>query len=258
MDNAWFIPAWAGNTSAWLCRTFYKSVHPRVGGEHSTEANAVPLALGSSPRGRGTLFLDSQRRADFRFIPAWAGNTGLHKCRVCRQPVHPRVGGEHIRQCSHHSLPSGSSPRGRGTPEFAWSILIPTRFIPAWAGNTSRRYPSTSLAAVHPRVGGEHFLPLPPHEPHGGSSPRGRGTPVLDLAGFVQVRFIPAWAGNTQPACARSRARPVHPRVGGEHIAGGGLRLRFCGSSPRGRGTLIERAAALGAKRFIPAWAGNT
>ena len=49
-----------------------------------------------------------------------------------------------------------------------------------------------------------------------------------------------------------------HPRVGGEHILTVlGVRLHN-GSSPRGRGTLAERYAAMDRYRVIPAWAGNT
>ena len=50
---------------------------------------------------------------------------------------------------------------------------------------------------------------------------------------------------------------PVHPRVGGEHIGtflSAGLGF---GSSPRGRGTYLDRRCDALDRRFIPAWAGN-
>ena len=51
-----FIPALAGNTlpaaTAWRSST----VHPRAGGEHACRAIATRAGIGSSPRGRGTLF----------------------------------------------------------------------------------------------------------------------------------------------------------------------------------------------------------
>ena len=94
-----------------------------------------------------------------RFIPAWAGNT---------LPV---------------------AVRGR---------IHSFRFIPAWAGNTLRHHGLTGLDTVHPRVGGEHSTKSESNEPRSGSSPRGRGTRML------QGTFVAA-------------IRPVHPRVGGEH-----------------------------------------
>ena len=71
-------------------------------------------------------------------------------------------------------------------------------------------------------------------------------------------RFIPAWAGNTRGRSVPSTRKPVHPRVGGEHLAIAAQKSRVDGSSPRGRGTrTIQRCRCMG-QRFIPAWAGNT
>ena len=73
---------------------------------------------------------------------------------------------------------------------------------------------------------------------HGGSSPRGRGTRAVNRQRVYPGRFIPAWAGNTLPCRLACWLLPVHPRVGGEHVAVHD----------------INRVAV----RFIPAWAGNT
>ena len=51
-----FIPARAGNTPTGHRRCRRKSVHPRAGGEHLCEEMNIGLLIGSSPRGRGTLF----------------------------------------------------------------------------------------------------------------------------------------------------------------------------------------------------------
>ena len=51
------IPAWAGNTLGRLELATIVADHPRVGGEHSTMADIPGVRAGSSPRGRGTLFL---------------------------------------------------------------------------------------------------------------------------------------------------------------------------------------------------------
>ena len=131
-----FIPAWAGNTL--LLETFgqEESVHPRVGGEHTAVRRARRFRAGSSPRGRGTQLNDVFKRARWRFIPAWAGNTKSCAPPACIAAVHPRVGGEHIPARNRIYQIFGSSPRGRGTRSAGLSAAAPAWFIPAWAGNT--------------------------------------------------------------------------------------------------------------------------
>ena len=193
-----------------------------------------------------------------RFIPAWAGNTPFISPCMVSATVHPRVGGEHIRDWKLLMIFSGSSPRGRGTHHRLSDHARALRFIPAWAGNTSAPTNRVSSSAVHPRVGGEH-----PGGYHGmgkraGSSPRGRGTRVSPPNPARLARFIPAWAGNTQRHPAKEKPHPVHPRVGGEHAATGDVAFFVAGSSPRGRGTLSDIQPKKNRIRFIPAWAGNT
>ena len=132
------------------------------------------------------------------------------------------------------------------------------RFIPARAGNTRPWCPSPGPAAVHPRTGGEHYVPNEVRRPCGGSSPHGRGT-LREHGGHQgPARFIPARAGNT--ACARSDRFPdtVHPRTGGEHGLCALPEQPTIGSSPHGRGTPQTPRQNLGPHRFIPARAGNT
>ena len=174
--NHRFIPARAGNTGDRAPRRCCIPVHPRVGGEHADGAESQESVHGSSPRGRGTLANWNRFQHNNRFIPAWAGNTRRRRAEAVRPAVHRRVGGE------HHSIsarsrffigssprgrgtlslqspalwPGGSSPRGRGTPRAARVGGRRDRFIPAWAGNTSRRPRWWSPGSVHPRVGGEH------------------------------------------------------------------------------------------------------
>ena len=100
--------------------------------------------------------LDAIEVMGLRFIPAWAGNTMCAASFSTPIPVHPRVGGEHLLEWSHRQSQSGSSPRGRGTLAGALGYEGNVRFIPAWAGNTLAKQAWVRLAAVHPRVGGEH------------------------------------------------------------------------------------------------------
>ena len=91
----------------------------------------------------------------------------------------------------------------------------------------------------------------------GGSSPRGRGTPRPSWLLPCVLRFIPARAGNAPSAAARSRRWTVHPRAGGERNQELLIFAIVTGSSPRGRGTLLERRRNGVPIRFIPARAGN-
>ena len=70
-----FIPAYAGNTRTLVRQCSESPVHPRVCGEHDLMPAFFNRGNGSSPRMRGTLQPEPMRRAAFRFIPAYAGNT---------------------------------------------------------------------------------------------------------------------------------------------------------------------------------------
>ena len=158
----------------------------------------------------------SRRRTGF--IPAYAGNTRVVHSQSARYAVHPRLRGEH-RQRRH----AGQGER---------------RFIPAYAGNTRVRTLLASVMPVHPRLRGEHRFDARKCIRRHGSSPLTRGTPAGAWR-FVQgVRFIPAYAGNTD-------GKPVEftPENG---------------SSPLTRGTPMAGHVYRGDPRFIPAYAGNT
>ena len=193
---------------------------------------------GSSPRGRGTL--DGGREYDYlvRFIPARAGNTVLDPGPRRPLPVHPRAGGEHGFGAVQEVGLDGSSPRGRGTPSDQRHRGRRDRFIPARAGNTLPARAPIPTRPVHPRAGGEHRITGQPWSRARGSSPRGRGTQAGIERALVDIRFIPARAGNTAPGARSSVGHPVHPRAGGEHPSQASAGVASTGSSPRGRGTL--------------------
>ena len=91
-----------------------------------------------------------------------------------------------------------------------------------------------------------------------GSSPRGRGTHGEHRWQASAHRFIPARAGNTTRCPSSSMLCSVHPRAGGEHSASSRCSSGCRGSSPRGRGTLLQIPESSRPRRFIPARAGNT
>ena len=90
-----FIPARAGNTGPRRIRCLRRSVHPRTGGEHTTQPCLAATESGSSPHGRGTRRDRARHARRRRFIPARAGNTPTRGMTGTSWPVHPRTGGEH-------------------------------------------------------------------------------------------------------------------------------------------------------------------
>ena len=171
-----FIPACAGNTGGGDGFHFDSPVHPRMRGEHNSDAYTEDLADGSSPHARGTPGFHILRTARERFIPACAGNTPFRSQPLRNQPVHPRMRGEHPAEREYVFSVLGSSPHARGTRRHQeWRNGF-QRFIPACAGNTARSRASISSESVHPRMRGEHFSTCANCRGKGGSSPHARGT----------------------------------------------------------------------------------
>ena len=213
---------------------------------------------GSSPRMRGTRRRKSRQAHRKRFIPAYAGNTINPSRGSIHSSVHPRVCGEHSLSGVSRSGNRGSSPRMRGTHMLISVPPYNRRFIPAYAGNTSKIGASRVSPSVHPRVCGEHRRFHSGVRDSPGSSPRMRGTRRGQRQRRTGHRFIPAYAGNTNPIPEFAVDLPVHPRVCGEHSAVVQVHDGRFGSSPRMRGTLRQPLPCRSRIRFIPAYAGNT
>ena len=134
------IPAYAGNT--W-CRWAVARCpwdHPRVCGEHPHFSVVNNGGAGSSPRMRGTHARNRSGRRNPRIIPAYAGNTcSRRQLRPCRRD-HPRVCGEHPSLKPYSASFAGSSPRMRGTRECQHDTAQYSGIIPAYAGNTFRKF----------------------------------------------------------------------------------------------------------------------
>ena len=69
------IPAYAGNTCRCRTRARPWRDHPRVCGEHSHPVVEFEQVEGSSPRMRGTRWVNGRSSAVAGIIPAYAGNT---------------------------------------------------------------------------------------------------------------------------------------------------------------------------------------
>ena len=74
----------------------------------------------------------------------------------------------------------------------------------------------------------------------------------------LDVRFIPAYAGNTAIHASGIYGLAVHPRLRGEHSTSFICSSVIRGSSPPTRGTQAGNQQTSGICRFIPAYAGNT
>ena len=92
----------------------------------------------------------------------------------------------------------------------------------------------------------------------GGSSPLARGTPASITRYAVDLRFIPACAGNSSSPLIKSRPRVVHPRLRGELLSAPCRPALCAGSSPLARGTRTSGNRCWRKRRFIPACAGNS
>ena len=132
------------------------------------------------------------------------------------------------------------------------------RFIPAPAGNSYPKQITDKAPAVHPRACGEQFGSVLCGLVWVGSSPRLRGTVAICRTPVPRLRFIPAPAGNRLRLSFSETPPLVHPRACGEQSVCI-CRIRPCaGSSPRLRGTDLERGIGTAGLRFIPAPAGNS
>ena len=114
------------------------------------------------------------------------------------------------------------------------------RFIPAYAGNSIVEETFFAPPSVHPRLRGELTVSFFVYQRRTGSSPLTRGTPPRLICILPAQRFIPAYAGNSNPANTPINSLPVHPRLRGELERLGIFVKRTPGSSPLTRGTHLK------------------
>ena len=132
---------------------------------------------------------------------------------------------------------SGSSPLTRGTRGLPIRHCLGRRFIPAYAGNSSRRHTFKRRNSVHPRLRGE-LVGLPYADlALVGSSPLTRGTQWISALRHRTERFIPAYAGNSIKFSRPTVVPAVHPRLRGELWQLNDVNEYDDGSSPLTRGT---------------------
>ena len=217
MNLSRFIPAYAGNSRQCYESKLVTAVHPRLRGELDFLYCNSYSRTGSSPLTRGTRAVFSDNRTKMRFIPAYAGNSGIEPMHYLPSTVHPRLRGELI--------------GGSRAP------ISTVRFIPAYAGNSIFRPSLKAPRAVHPRLRGELITSEVIAAVSAGSSPLTRGTHPAIYSNVTEIRFIPAYAGNSAGLPKILCSSPVHPRLRGELEPGAKPILTSTGSSPLTRGT---------------------
>ena len=215
--------------------------HPRICGEHPSSIAFSVCGMGSSPHMRGTRLRVVPSVCALGIIPAYAGNTP--QAAMIRMVLrdHPRICGEHIGDWIVKHKGPGSSPHMRGTLFARVRLVVISGIIPAYAGNTQTGHSSSSIPWDHPRICGEHQIPVHERVQREGSSPHMRGT-LTTVSLLMPIRgIIPAYAGNTlRPFTELVRVRD-HPRICGEHRFYRLCRLAAEGSSPHMRGTPTRR-----------------
>ena len=240
-DACRLIPARAGKTPAEVPAADLSAAHPRAGGENSVDGGFAWRAGGSSPRGRGKRRRIRRQVLRGRLIPARAGKTTTRPAALSALWAHPRAGGENRWSPPAPTTGTGSSPRGRGKRHPLRPRLRDRGLIPARAGKTRTVRQAPPLRQAHPRAGGENADVVMSRVCPFGSSPRGRGKPLVALAACDAGGLIPARAGKT--GCRRwwRACDAAHPRAGGENPPELDRFRSRVGSSPRGRGKLSWR-----------------
>ena len=154
--------------------------------------------IGSSPRVRGKPSHRVMVEAEFRIIPARAGQTPPMRTITQSTTDHPRACGANLVACLGHHLLPGSSPRVRGKHRHRQWHRRQGRIIPARAGQTARPSNAPACPTDHPRACGANSSFQSDGTFEIGSSPRVRGKRDLVLVIVEERRIIPARAGQTE------------------------------------------------------------
>ena len=137
-------------------------------------------------------------------------------------------------------------------------MQIPSRIIPAHAGQTRRWHSDADSQSDHPRACGANLLKRIEKGSDFGSSPRMRGKLAVHRVIVASTRIIPAHAGQTSGHPAWSVPGTDHPRACGANAQWSFGRRLQVGSSPRMRGKLGVTSESTAQQRIIPAHAGQT
>ena len=132
------------------------------------------------------------------------------------------------------------------------------RIIPAHAGQTRCIFSRVSTSSDHPRACGANPDSSWTRRSPSGSSPRMRGKRVGLRAVGLELRIIPAHAGQTDCLVLIICCVTDHPRACGANPLQCVIEVFQVGSSPRMRGKPVHLQQRFRIVRIIPAHAGQT
>ena len=192
-----------------------------------------------------------------RSIPAPAGEPLWLSPGIWTSSVYPRACGGTAVLDVDGDVRAGLSPRLRGNRCEPCKTVRVVGSIPAPAGEPSGHFcPSVSLK-VYPRACGGTPAPVSRALPRSGLSPRLRGNHRYAVQHHVQLRSIPAPAGEPSQGVPGAGGPPVYPRACGGTARRPPRPIRMTGLSPRLRGNQMMPSTPPANAGSIPAPAGE-
>ena len=186
-------------------------------GEHSPPMAIGAMVTGSSPHVRGAPTRPTRQPSRPGIIPACAGSTARPMRHEASPRDHPRMCGEHWYAIISNRHTTGSSPHVRGALPMCPPRPRSDGIIPACAGSTPFEYMRSYVNRDHPRMCGEHYVPIIAAYNLMGSSPHVRGARATYQRDEPVCGIIPACAGSTYPQVSPIAQTRDHPRMCGEH-----------------------------------------
>ena len=170
------IPASAGQPLLRALPGRTDQVYPRECGAALLVCDTDGIFAGLSPRVRGSPYLNSPEGYCSGSIPASAGQPLPQLTRRILLWVYPRECGAAGDTEKQEMPPQGLSPRVRGSRKAATVNPLPSRSIPASAGQPMLTMPTIQVTTVYPRECGAAFQNLAGSQLVTGLSPRVRGS----------------------------------------------------------------------------------
>ncbi|KXS38168.1 MAG: hypothetical protein AWU55_1646 [Halomonadaceae bacterium T82-2] len=235
------IPAGAGKPAYGGRGSGKTRVDPRGCGEAKSDAFALWVVQGRSPRVRGSLDDVLQALVLDGSIPAGAGKpTSPHSARSAIR-VDPRGCGEAAAIDWNSQPVQGRSPRVRGSHQQEARPVPRVGSIPAGAGKPCGCTSACGNTWVDPRGCGEARRPGDDLAGGAGRSPRVRGSLLCRHLDAIGLGSIPAGAGKPHGGFNDRADQGVDPRGCGEAAATRPSSMCFTGRSPRVRGSHTQR-----------------